>query len=118
MRSRIEILPEGPSWSYKTVPMFVATKEPVILYYEDPIDCLKAIFSNPLFQDHLELIPYCVYKSADRKVCNYNEWMSGDAAWHIQVSFDFTWQQDDKTYFCLDGTSPWWHAYRGNLVLR
>ena len=74
------MLPAGPLWSFKTVPTFAPTKDPVVLYYKDPIICLQAIFSNPLFQDHIELTPYHIYKSMDKCVREYKEWMSGDVA--------------------------------------
>ena len=89
IHSQIELLPSSPQWSYKTVPTLVPTKDDVILYYRDPIECLKCLFSNPLHQEHIELIPYHCYTLAEKTNRVYSEWMSGDVAWQIQVSLSY-----------------------------
>ena len=58
---------------------------PVVLYYRDPIECLQSLFSNPLLQDHIEFTPYCLYKTAEKLIRIYTEWMSGQAAENLQV---------------------------------
>ena len=83
------MLPSGPQWSYKTVPTLAPTKDDVILYFRDPIECLKSLFSNPLYHEHIDLVPYRCYTSAKKANRVYDEWMSGDVAWTIQVSLLF-----------------------------
>ena len=83
------MLPPGPQWSYKTVPTFVPTKDEVILYFRDPIECLKSLFSNPLYHKHIELVPYRRYTSAAKTNRVYDEWMSGDVALQMQVSLSY-----------------------------
>ena len=79
------MLPAGPQWSYKTVPTLVPTKDDIVLYFRDPIECLKSLFSNPLYHKHIELVPYRCYTSAAKTNRVYDEWMSGDVSWTIQV---------------------------------
>ena len=61
-------------------------KNLVRLFYRDPLDCLQALLSNPLLASHISFVPQKVWTSA-AKICRiYNEWLSGDRAWKIQVS--------------------------------
>lgn len=56
------------------------------VYWRDPIQCLQALFHNPLVADHLDMTPFREFKTAEKLVRVYTEWMSGDAAWEMQVS--------------------------------
>lgn len=56
------------------------------LYYRDPLECLEFLFRNPLFADHIDFCPRRVYRTAERLVRIYSEWMTGDSAWEMQVS--------------------------------
>ncbi|KAF8423445.1 hypothetical protein L210DRAFT_3353193, partial [Boletus edulis BED1] len=50
LRSRAEMLPSGPTWRFRIVPTTThPTKQPVHLYYHDSLDCIEALFNNPLF---------------------------------------------------------------------
>ncbi|KAF8442866.1 hypothetical protein L210DRAFT_3502812 [Boletus edulis BED1] len=84
LRSRIEMLPPGPQWKYRVVSSDHQTKDPVHLYYRDPLDCVKLLFNNPFFADKMEYAPYKLYMSAERDVRVYSEWMSSDGAWEMQ----------------------------------
>lgn len=55
------------------------------LFYRDPVKCLEALFIHPLFHDKLDLVPRRVYRTAERLVRVYSEWMTGNAAWEMQV---------------------------------
>jgi hypothetical protein len=46
---------------------------------------LESLFTNPLFYDKLDFVPRRVWKTAARLVRVYSEWLTGDAAWEIQV---------------------------------
>ena len=61
------------------------TKSPVRLFYRDTVECLEALFQHPLFHDKLDLVPCHVYRTAERLVRVYSEWMTSDGAWDIQV---------------------------------
>ncbi|KAG2123103.1 hypothetical protein BD769DRAFT_1359904, partial [Suillus cothurnatus] len=57
LRGHAELLPEAPRWHCKTIDMSCPTKSPVRLFWRDPLDCLKVLFSNPPFADSMELTP-------------------------------------------------------------
>ena len=86
LRNRAEILPLGPSWKSKPWPTVLPTKQKkLFLYYRDPIDCLQSILHNPLFQDYIQFDPFQLFWSAEGAMRVYTEWLSGDAAWEMQV---------------------------------
>lgn len=86
LRGLVEILPKGPEWRCRTLSTKVPTKSPIRLFYRDPVECLEALFNHPLFHDKLTLVPRRVYRTAERLVRVYSDWMSGNAAWEMQVS--------------------------------
>ncbi|KAG9309545.1 hypothetical protein JVU11DRAFT_10523 [Chiua virens] len=45
-----EILPTGPCWKSLSIHPSVPTKRAMTLYYRDPIKCLQALLSYPLFK--------------------------------------------------------------------
>jgi hypothetical protein len=85
LRGRVEMLPRGPQWKCKLWPTSHPTKRPVNLYFRDAIECLNSLFGSPLFADHMQYSPFRVFKTAEKLVRVYEEWMSGDAAWDMQV---------------------------------
>ncbi|KAF8132962.1 hypothetical protein EV363DRAFT_1397865 [Boletus edulis] len=59
LHSHAEMLPLGPAWRFRIVPTTThPTKQPVHLYYRDPLDCIEALFNNPLFASEMDLSPY------------------------------------------------------------
>ena len=109
------MLPSGPQWSYKTVPTLAPTKDDVILYFQDPIECLECVFSNPFYHEHIDLVPYHRYTSADKTNRVYDEWMSGDVAWKIQVSSLF--YTLEVILIVLDWSSYWRNTSWYYLIL-
>lgn len=100
LRNRAEILPLGPSWKSKPWPTVFPTKQKLFLYYRDPIECLQSILHNPLFQDYIEFHPFQLFSSAEGAMRVYTEWLSGNAAWEMQVCnliiiFDFPFRHED-----------------------
>ena len=62
-----------------------ATKNAVHLFYRQPLDCIQALLSHPLLAPHISFTPWRVWTSA-AKICRiYDEWLSGNCAWNIQV---------------------------------
>jgi hypothetical protein len=57
----------------------------VHLYWRDPLDCIELLFNNPRFAKDIDLVPECIYTTAERTVRIYGEWMTGEAAWKMQV---------------------------------
>ncbi|KAF8548025.1 hypothetical protein OG21DRAFT_1489716 [Imleria badia] len=84
LRSCIEMLPSGPKWKYQVVSSGHQTKDPMHLYYRDPLECVKLLFNNPIFADKMEYAPYKLFTSAERDVRVYAEWMGSDGAWLLQ----------------------------------
>ncbi len=58
LRSRAEILPQGPLWKSEAWNTTFPTKFGLHLYYRDPIDCLQAIMHNPLVTNHIQFHPF------------------------------------------------------------
>lgn len=86
MRARIEVLPSPPRW--KEVEVSIeggTTKDPLTLYYRDGLECFKFLFGNPLFLNHMEYIPRREFTSGEKPERLYNEMMTGDRAWTLQV---------------------------------
>lgn len=83
------MLPSGPTWICETIQPKNPMKEPICIFYHNPLDCIQALLSNPLLASHISFVPRRVWTSA-AKICRvYDEWLSGDSAWNIQVSFPF-----------------------------
>ena len=50
------------------------------------LECFKCLFGNPLFSDYMDFIPRREYADEERTECLYNEIMTGDRVWTLQVS--------------------------------
>ena len=87
LQARAEMLPAGLRWKCETMTPEYPTKQPPRLFHRDLIMCLQALLSHPLFEPHISFVPRRIWTTA-AKVCRvYDEWLSGDHAWSIQVSF-------------------------------
>ena len=87
MRARIEHLPSPPRW--KEVEVSIeggTTKDPLTLYYRDGLQCFEFLFGNPLFLDHMEYVPRREFTTGEGSERLYNEMMTGDRAWGLQVN--------------------------------
>lgn len=85
LRKRAELLPSGPRWMSREITTSHPTKRPVILYWRDPLELIEYLFNSPLFADCMDMVPYRLYKTAERLCRVYTEWMSGNDAWEMQV---------------------------------
>jgi hypothetical protein len=86
------------------------TKRPVRLFYRDSIECLQALLSHPLFESHISFVPQRVWTSA-AKICRiYDQWLSGDRAWSIQVGY-YLFLLQIRTLTCTkEFVAPWFHS--------
>lgn len=85
LRARAEILPRGPQWVSEILTSDHPVKQPIRLFYRNAVECLQALLSHPLFEPHISFVPRKVWTSA-AKICRiYDEWLSGDRAWKMQV---------------------------------
>ena len=88
MRARAALLPATVLWKQVEIRIQgAATKEPLKLYYRDALECFKHLFSNPLFSGHMDLIPRREYTGEEKRERLYNEMMTGDRAWGLQVCY-------------------------------
>ena len=55
------------------------------LYFRDPIECLKALWANPVFLPYMNFQPIREYTDKTRKTRRYNEMNTGDWWWETQV---------------------------------
>ena len=87
MRARAALLPATVPWKQVEIKVRGATtKEPLTLYYRDALECFKHLFGNPLFLDHMEYVPRREFTTGESSERLYNEMMTGDRAWDLQVS--------------------------------
>lgn len=84
---RAEMLPSGPAWRAKPWETTYPLLAPVQLYYRDPLECLQSLLISPLLADSVDFSPYRLYETSEKLIRKYDEWMSGDAAWEMQVIF-------------------------------
>jgi hypothetical protein len=81
------MLPKVPEWKSELIDFKgFPTKDRMDLYYRDSLECIEHLFGNPLFDRYMEYEPRRVYKSAERAIRVYSEWMTSDGAWEMQVS--------------------------------
>ena len=80
----VELLPSGPQWKSRivTIPGY-NTKDPLVLYYRDPVECIAFLLKNPLFSGHIKYQPRQDFNSSGSRV--YSEWVTSDGAWGLQV---------------------------------
>ena len=89
LRGRIEMLPKGSEWLCKPWPTRVPTKLPLNLYYCDAVECLQDLYRHPLLKDSIRHEPFRIFSDAAGISRKYSEWLTGDAAWNIQVGLPF-----------------------------
>ena len=81
---KTELLPGGPAWNSTTVTIpGYKTKDPLVLFYWDPMECIKFILKNPFFSGKIDYQPRQDFDSSGGRV--YSEWISSDGAWDLQV---------------------------------
>ncbi|KAG1834198.1 hypothetical protein EV424DRAFT_1532426 [Suillus variegatus] len=84
LRGRAELLPAVPKWQCRIISTTHPTKQPLHLYWHDPLDCIEALFNHPYFANKLNLTPTHVYDTVDHTMRKYSEWMMGDTTWSMQ----------------------------------
>src|ERR1700733_5974776 len=80
------MLPKGPEWRCKAWSTVYLTKRDLTLFYCNPLAYIQSILHNPLMKDYIGFKPLRVFESATRVMCIYTEWLTGNAAWSMQVS--------------------------------
>jgi hypothetical protein len=79
-------LPSPPPWYHKEIKIDgYPTYTPLNFYYRDVLECVQYLFGNPKFRDSMIYSPYRLFEDQEKKIQIYDEIMSGDWAWNIQV---------------------------------
>ncbi|KAG0694389.1 hypothetical protein DFH29DRAFT_761128, partial [Suillus ampliporus] len=68
-----ESLPSGPCWKSQVIPTSHPTKSPVVLYWQDPLECIATLFNHPLFHNHIDYTACKVYSTAQKASRIYTE---------------------------------------------
>ena len=86
LRQRISLLPDTVCWKQAKVNVSGgSTAQPLTFYYRPAFDCFKFLFGNPLFADYMDFVPRREYADEEKTERLYNEIMTGDQAWALQV---------------------------------
>ena len=86
LRQCIDLLPDTVRWKQAKVRVSGGrTARPLTFYYRSAFDCFKFLFGNPLFADYMDFVPRREYTDEDKSERLYNEIMTGDRAWTLQV---------------------------------
>jgi hypothetical protein len=89
LQNRMEALPAGPQWKSTEIKLDgYKTESPLTLYWRDGLQVIEHLFSNPIFAQSMEMTPYHTYEEGDGRI--YQEFMSADEAWRLQVCTLFT----------------------------
>lgn len=84
------MLPKVPDWKVKKIGIVgYVTREPMFLFYRDALDCVEYLLGNPLFSDCIDFCPVRLYRDAEQTIRIYTEWVTGNAAWEMQVRMLF-----------------------------
>ena len=58
--------PKAPEWKMQDVPIKgYETTKPVVLFYQDPLECVQALLHNPIFEGKWDFTPWKVYDNPD-----------------------------------------------------
>ena len=86
LRQRIDLLPDTVPWKQAVISVSGGrTAKPLNLFYRPALDCFKFLFGNPLFANYMDLVPRREYTDGDKTERLYNEIMTGDRVWTLQV---------------------------------
>ena len=85
---RVELLPKVPDWKAKKISISgYPTREQMFSLYRDSFDCVEYLLGNPLFANCMDFCPVQSYRDAEHTIRVYTEWLTGNAAWEMQVRF-------------------------------
>ncbi|KZW03090.1 hypothetical protein EXIGLDRAFT_636720, partial [Exidia glandulosa HHB12029] len=83
LNSKIDELPGYGTWSY-TVVTVDGSETKHELFYRDPTDCLRALWADPAFKDHLSFAPEKHFADAAHTNRLYTDMKTGDWWWQMQ----------------------------------
>ena len=86
LKRKISNLPKQGEWHTHTMTL---SEDPTVqhqIYYRNPIDVIKSLWSNPTYVDNMVFSPRKAWSSHKRSSRLYNEMWTGDWWWNMQVS--------------------------------
>ena len=85
LKRKISNLSKQGEWHTRTMTL---SEDPTVqhqIYYRNPIDVIKSLWSNPTYADQMVFSPQKLWTSSDKTSRLYNEMWTGDWWWKIQV---------------------------------
>lgn len=77
--NRIESLPNGgPRWKGKWITLPDAPKDPQLLLYRDPVECLEWLEANPDFEGEKDYVPRQEFVDKEFQEQSYSEMATGN----------------------------------------
>lgn len=90
------MLPKPPLWQRVTVAVpGGTTKQPMTLLYRDGMESFRYLFGNPVFAGLQHYAPMRVWTDENRDTRVYDEPMTGDFVWEVQVRYSCTFNGAD-----------------------
>ena len=80
-----EEIPERPKFKCEEVQLGGVVYE---FHFREIIPCLRALFGDARFSDHLKFAPECHYKDVGHTVQAFGEMYTGKWWWSMRVCFD------------------------------
>ena len=77
------------------------TKDPLILYYRDGEECFERLFEDPCYKNDMDYGPRREFTAGEERERLYNEIMTGDMAWNLQVKMPFFYASERKVMIFL-----------------
>lgn len=93
---KIDQLPTGPEWHCEIIKAMGdklgENRRPMVedleLWFQDPVDCVNELLSNPAFKEFTSYTPEHVYSNKEQTERIYDETLTGDWWWETQVRIE------------------------------
>lgn len=83
-KKMLGLLPPGPQWHSTTLTIEgYQSLEPLTVFHRDAAECAEYLFNNPIFADHIDLVPVRHFNVKHERVLT--DPISGVQAWETQV---------------------------------
>ena len=79
-------MPQTPAWKSCEVNVEGGTTAiPIKFFFRDALEVFKFLFGNPVYANHLDLIPTQIWEGEGEDIQIFEGPMTGQFAWEIQV---------------------------------
>lgn len=118
MHELINLLPSGPKWTYEEIEFpGYPTRQPIVVYYRDGLECLEELFADPKFVDQMDFRPRKEFADSECKNRVFGEYMTADRAWNIQVTILLITHWPLYSFCCAGEIARWGNAIGGHAFL-